>query len=78
MNRKSKSELWKSVRVIGFAVGLVMATATHAFAADGPVVIQTTNGPVQAVERSATMRSYFAIPFAAAPVGNLRWQPPAR
>jgi para-nitrobenzyl esterase len=38
-------------------------------------VVQTAGGQVRAVDRLG-MRSYFAIPFAAPPVGNLRWMPP--
>lgn len=41
-----------------------------------PDVAATSLGEVKAVDR-ANMRSYFAIPFAAPPVGELRWMPPA-
>ena len=41
-----------------------------------PVIAATANGEVGAVDRLG-MRSYFAIPFAAPPVGDLRWAPPA-
>jgi para-nitrobenzyl esterase len=54
--------------------------ATRAVAASGaataPTVVQTDRGPVQATPRGA-IRSYFAIPYAAPPVGDLRWKPPA-
>ncbi|QNA90609.1 carboxylesterase family protein [Massilia sp. Dwa41.01b] len=39
-------------------------------------VVQTAGGEVKAVDRLG-MRSYFAIPFAAPPVGELRWKAPA-
>jgi para-nitrobenzyl esterase len=41
-----------------------------------PDVAVTTLGEIKAVDRLG-MRSYFAIPFAAPPVGELRWMPPA-
>jgi para-nitrobenzyl esterase len=41
-----------------------------------PNIARTGNGEVEAVERLG-MRSYFAIPFAAPPVGDLRWAEPA-
>ena len=79
MKQKSNPGSRKSAWVLGLALGIVMTAATgiHAVAADGPMVVQTATSSVQAVERNATMRSYFAIPFAAPPVGNLRWLPPA-
>jgi para-nitrobenzyl esterase len=45
-----------------------------------PAVAHTDNGDVVAVDRTGvagSMRSYFRIPFAAPPVGALRWAPPA-
>ena len=79
MTQNSTPNSSKSAWMMGLALGIVMAAITgiHAVAADGPVIIQTVHGPVQAVERTEAMRSYFAIPFAAPPVGDLRWQPPA-
>jgi para-nitrobenzyl esterase len=41
-----------------------------------PTIAYTANGEVEAVDRLG-MRSYFAIPFAAPPVGDLRWAEPA-
>jgi para-nitrobenzyl esterase len=40
-----------------------------------PVVVLTDKGPVQATPRGG-MRSFFAIPYAAPPVGDLRWRAP--
>lgn len=58
-------------------VALLLAGCGGSLDDDGaPTVATTANGRVAAVERSG-YRSYFAIPYAAPPVGNLRWQPPA-
>ncbi|HZY18167.1 MAG TPA: carboxylesterase family protein [Ramlibacter sp.] len=45
--------------------------------ARAPVVAVTDKGPVRGVDRLG-MRSYFGIPYAAPPVGDLRWAPPAQ
>ena len=39
-------------------------------------VIQTTSGPVQG-RQTAQLDEFLGIPYAAPPVGNLRWRPPA-
>jgi para-nitrobenzyl esterase len=50
---------------------------THGDPASAPDIAATANGEVKAVDRLG-MRSYFAIPYAAAPVGDLRWAAPAQ
>nr|WP_260115689.1 carboxylesterase family protein [Pseudoduganella buxea] len=62
-------------------VALVLAgcggsSGPREFPAQGPDVALTAAGEVRAVDR-AGMRSYFAIPFAAPPVGERRWMAPA-
>ena len=57
----------------GLALALaLMAGTAHAAASD---VVATAGGPVKATARGA-MTTYFAIPYAAPPVGDLRWRAP--
>jgi para-nitrobenzyl esterase len=50
--------------------------SSHGDPSSAPRIAATINGEVKAVDRLG-MRSYFAIPYAAAPVGELRWAAPA-
>jgi len=42
---------------------------------DAPLLVRTDRGPVEGLALGAT-RAFLGIPFAAPPVGNLRWKPP--
>ncbi len=66
---------------IAFAPVLLMVAACHGSAAappaeDAPTLVMTDKGPVQGTVSGAS-RLFFAIPYAAPPVGDLRWKPPA-
>ena len=41
-----------------------------------PTIVQTGAGAVSGINQSG-IRVYLGIPFAAPPVGDLRWKPPA-
>ncbi len=56
------------------AAALLLSTAIAAHAADDPV--QLTYGQVSGVEIEDGVTVYRGIPFAAPPVGDLRWKPP--
>jgi para-nitrobenzyl esterase len=56
------------------AMGSARAAATEPLP-PSPEIVQTRTGPVQAVSGTA-MQSFFAIPFAAPPTGDLRWRAP--
>ena len=65
-----------TARIRAAASGLILAGLMSASAlAQAAPVVQTRGGPVQATVRG-DMLSYFAIPFAAPPVGDLRWRAP--
>ena len=74
----SQNSISKSKILTALAAGLLLAASvtSSASAAEPPMIVQTANGAVQATARGA-MVSYFAIPFAAPPVGDLRWRAPA-
>ena len=58
---------------------LTIFAATPAAAAADPSIVRTANGLVKGIVTSTT-RQFLGIPYAAPPVGNLRWkapQPPA-
>ncbi len=67
----------RAVLAIGALLALAGAQTGPAAAQAPPAanIVQTDHGPVQATARGA-MRSYFAIPYAAPPVGERRWAAP--
>jgi para-nitrobenzyl esterase len=58
-------------------VGVFLATAVAVAAETGGPIVRTTEGPVQGIVRNSIVE-FLGIPYAAAPVGDLRWQPPKR
>lgn len=57
---------------------MTLGTALPALAAPQVTsVIKTDGGPVRGIEMGA-MNAYLGIPYAAPPVGNLRWMPPRK
>ncbi|MFC9253466.1 carboxylesterase/lipase family protein [Amycolatopsis thailandensis] len=68
-----------SKRLLALALSVITfgaLTTAVAEAGESPVV-RTDSGPVRGVSTSE-YRSFQGIPFAAPPVGDLRWAPPAR
>jgi para-nitrobenzyl esterase len=77
MSRDGIRRLVRATGVLALAAVLVGAATSGAWAAqsDGGPVVSTTNGSVQGVA-TATSNEFHGIPYAAPPVGALRWQPP--
>ena len=63
-------------RTLWFALALFTAVTLAAHASDS-LVVKTDKGDVRgALTADGQVRSFKGIPFAAPPVGDLRWQPP--
>jgi para-nitrobenzyl esterase len=60
---------------VGLIVAFAMVAGSVATAAAKNKVVMTHDGRVMGVVTS-TMQKFLGIPYAAAPVGNLRWRPP--
>ena len=60
---------------VGLVAACVAAVGSLASASPEEKVIGTDDGPVRGIA-TPTMFAFLGIPYAAAPAGNLRWQPP--
>ena len=72
--------LIKNISLVGcLAAGLFTATPTLVAAApdQNSLRIETTQGPVEGFAKGAAAE-FLGIPYAAPPVGDLRWMPPKK
>ena len=68
------------IRCLAVLLTLVVVTGcgtANPSATTDPAVVGTSNGPVRGVQGDG-FRVFQGIPYAAAPAGPLRWQPPPR
>lgn len=70
-----------ALAVVGFSLAAVSRPRAVAAQAAAPAcavdtLVNTVNGPVCGIVNNG-VTSYLGVPFAAPPVGALRWQPPA-
>ena len=63
------------VGLVAACVGAVGLSASGRAQHDDDDVVTTDRGPVRGID-TGTMRAFLGIPYAAAPIDNLRWQPP--
>ena len=57
-------------------LALVVALVPPAILAQGRPLALTTRGPVSGLVTPDGIHEFLGIPYAAPPVGNLRWRPP--
>src|SRR5450755_3982470 len=76
---KSKRFLWAATLIAAATVGVAVAAPAAALAAPActaGTLVNTQNGPVCGLVANG-VTSYLGIPYAAPPVGALRWHAPA-
>jgi para-nitrobenzyl esterase len=71
----TRSRVCTRLAVAGLTLGALVAAAPAASASPRGPVAGTANGPVRGLANGA-VDEFLGIPYAAPPVGALRWQPP--
>jgi para-nitrobenzyl esterase len=77
----ARSSVWAALSIVAvttvaMAAATAAAAATVAPACTAGTLVQTVNGPVCGLLADG-VTSYLGIPYAAPPIGSLRWHPPA-
>lgn len=75
-NVASAVAVWVSAALAGAAMAPLPAAAEPGAAADSGPVVTTRDGPVRGASENG-VEMFLGIPYAAPPVGDLRWRPPA-
>src|SRR2546429_9773309 len=66
---------WRRMLGIASVAGMLFAGVVPAASAQPEDVVRTENGPVRGAVHPDYLQ-YLGIPYAAPPVGRLRWRPP--
>ena len=76
--RRTRAPLWTALTALLLtafgAAGFGGVAAANPGSSSGPIV-KTENGAVRGVSNSGVY-SFLGLPYAAPPIGRLRWQPP--
>jgi para-nitrobenzyl esterase len=69
--RRSRKSFWGAAAIVALSFGLPAAEASN------PLVVKTDQGKVQGkMSADGQAKAFLGIPYAAPPVGPLRWKPP--
>jgi para-nitrobenzyl esterase len=80
----SAQTLYRKIAIFIFCLLLLLCSVGSAamgessspfWTGDGPLVVTTDKGPVRGTTKEGVLE-YYGIPYAAAPVDKLRWEPP--
>lgn len=73
--RRARAGKWRRVLLAAIVAGAYLVAACDSARANSPPVVSTDSGPVQGVQQGDST-IYEGMPFAAPPVGELRWRAP--
>ncbi len=76
MNRRTQRRRCATLALPIVATVALFSAAQPAARAQQNPIVSTLSGPVQGAVSAAGIQEFLGIPYAAAPVGNLRWTPP--
>lgn len=65
-----------TLKLLVLLASIVLAQSTYGAVDNSSTLIETLYGTVQGKSISSNVRQWAGIPYAAPPIGNLRWKPP--